>query len=420
MYGGSMDNSLLDLPTLKDLDITRRRVFMRVDINSPIDPETGKILDDRRIRVHAKYIKEIVDKYEPALVIGSHQGRPGERDFTTLEEHAELLSKYSGVQVKFVDDVMGPAARSAISELRPGEVLLLDNLRLVSEEVLEGAPEAQSMTVFVRRLSGLFDYYVNDAFATAHRSQPSIVGFPLVLPSAMGPLFEKEVIAAAKIFSSTSGPRIFILGGSKVHDLLRVIENLVRNRLADRILTTGLLAQLFLVAKGVRLGDENVRLLEEKNILTLIPRARLLLMKGAPIETPVDVKTHNEKDDAVENVSITKITGVIKDIGETTLEIYCELIKEASLIVMRGPAGVIEDSKFREGTLKILDAVYNSRAFVVIAGGHLGSMIDETKVNDRIHVSTGGNALLLLLSGEELPAIKALQMSKSIFHGGKR
>jgi len=415
-----MGSSFYDLLTLDDIDVSGMKVFMRIDINSPIDPETGKILDDRRIRIHAKHVREVLEKYKPALVLGSHQGRPGERDFTTLEEHAELLSRYSGLNIRFVDDVIGPAARSAIRELKPGEVLLLDNLRLVSEEVVEAAPEAQSMTMFVRRLSSLFDYYVNDAFATAHRSQPSIVGLPLVLPSVMGPLFRKEINAVEKIFSSTTGPRIFILGGSKVHDLMRVAENLVRNRLADRILTMGLLAQLFLLAKGVRLGEENIRVLEEKNILTLVPRARLLLMKGAPIETPVDVKVHVEKGDLVENVAITKLRGVIKDVGETTVEIYSELIKEASLIVMRGPAGVVEDDRFKEGTRRMLDAIYSSRAFVVIAGGHLGSMIDENRVNERIHVSTGGNALLLLLSGEELPAVKALQMSKSIFYGGKK
>ncbi|WP_440059771.1 phosphoglycerate kinase [Thermogladius sp. 4427co] len=415
-----MDRLLLELPTLEDLELVKKKVFMRIDINCPIDYETGKILDDRRIRVHSAYIKSIVEKYEPALVLGSHQGRPGEREFVSLEEHAELLSKYTGISIRFVDDVIGPAARQAIKDLKPGEVLLLDNLRFVSEEVIEADPEIQSNTILVKKLSNLFDYYVNDAFATAHRSQPSIVGFPLVLPSAIGPLFEKEVKAVSKIYTSGDGPRVFVLGGSKIHDLIRVIENLVRNKLAERILTTGVLAQLFLLAKGVKIGDENIRILEEKNALTLIPRARQLLLKGAPIETPVDVKTLvGEKE--VDNTSVTNIRGVIKDIGDTTIEVYSEFIKEASLVVMRGPAGVIEDERFREGTLRLLDAVSKTRAFVIIAGGHLGSMVDDSRIDSsRIHVSTGGNALLLMLSGEELPAIKAMLLSKSIFHGGKK
>ncbi len=403
------------IPTLKDLDITGKKVFMRIDINVPIDPETKEILDDRRIRVHAKTIKEVMDKYNPALVIGSHQGRPGELDFITLEKHAELLSKYTGLDIKFVDDVIGPTARNEISKLKPGEVLLLDNLRLVSEEVIEATPEKQSYTIFVRKLASLFDAYVNDAFATAHRSQPSIVGFPLVLPSAAGPLFEKEINALRKVTESFESPRIFVLGGTKVRDLLRVIENLIRNNMADRILTTGLLAQLFLVAKGINIGTENMRYLEEKGVLPLIPRARHILLRGAPIETPIDFKVL--ADNEIKNTGLGEIKGKIMDIGEHTAKIYSEFIKDAKIVVMRGPAGVIEDERFREGTKKLLNAAVESKAFVLIGGGHLASMIDESLVNDHIHVSTGGNALLLFLSGETLPALKALELSAKMFLG---
>ncbi len=406
--------TLPKIPTLDKIEIKDRRIFMRIDINVPIDPETGEIINDRRIRIHAKTIKEVLEKYNPAIVLGSHQGRPGEPDFTTLEKHAELLSKYIGKEVKFIDDVIGPAARNAIRELKPGEILLLDNLRLVSEEVIEATPEKQAITIFVRRLAPLFDAYVNDAFATAHRSQPSIVGFPLVLPSAAGPLFEKEINALRKAFESFESPRIFVLGGTKVRDLLRVIENLVRNKLADRILTTGLLAQTFLVAKGINLGTRNMRYLEEKGILPLIPRARHILLSGAPIETPIDFKVRTDENEIV-NKGIGEIDGLIVDIGENTTRMYTEFIKEAKIIVMRGPAGIIEDERSKIGTLKLLKAAYESKGFVLIGGGHLASLVDESKVNQRIHVSTGGNALLLFLSGETLPALKALELSAEMF-----
>ncbi len=406
--------TLPKIPTLDKIEIKDRRIFMRIDINVPIDPETGEIINDRRIRIHAKTIKEVLEKYNPAIVLGSHQGRPGEPDFTTLEKHAELLSKYIGKEVKFIDDVIGPAARNAIRELKPGEILLLDNLRLVSEEVIEATPEKQAITIFVRRLAPLFDAYVNDAFATAHRSQPSIVGFPLVLPSAAGPLFEKEINALRKAFESFESPRIFVLGGTKVRDLLRVIENLVRNKLADRILTTGLLAQTFLVAKGINLGTRNMRYLEEKGILPLIPRARHILLSGAPIETPIDFKVRTDENEIV-NKGIGEIDGLIVDIGENTTRMYTEFIKEAKIIVMRGPAGIIEDERSKIGTLKLLEAAYESKGFVLIGGGHLASLVDESKVNQRIHVSTGGNALLLFLSGETLPALKALELSAEMF-----
>ncbi len=401
------------VPMLDEIEVRDRKIFVRIDINVPVDPDTKEILNDRRIRIHAKTIKEILDKYNPAIVLGSHQGRPGEPDFITLEKHAELLSRYVGQEVKFIDDVIGPAARNAIKELKPGEILLLDNLRLVSEEVIEATPEKQAITIFVRRLAPLFDAYVNDAFATAHRSQPSIVGFPLVLPSAAGLLFEKEINALRKAFEGFESPRIFVLGGTKVRDLLRVIENLVRNKLADRILTTGLLAQTFLVAKGINIGVKNMRYLEEKGILPLIPRARHILLMGAPVETPIDFKVKVDGD--VVNKGLGEIDGLIIDIGENTTRMYTEFIKEAKIIVMRGPAGIIEDERGRSGTVKLLDAAYNSSGFVLIGGGHLASIVDESRVNDRIHVSTGGNALLLFLSGETLPALKALELSAEMF-----
>jgi len=404
------------IPTVKNIDIREKKVFVRIDINVPIDPETKEILDDRRIRVHAKTIKKLVEEYKVAVVLGSHQGRPGELDFVTLEKHAELLTKYSGIEVKFIDDVIGPAAREAIKNLKTGEALLLDNLRLVSEEIIEATPERQSYTTLVRRLAPLFEAYINDAFATAHRSQPSIVGFPLVLPSAAGPVFEKEINALRKVVNEFEMPRIFVLGGTKVRDLIRVIENLVKNKLADRILTTGLLAQTFLVAKGVNIGIENMRFLEEKGILPLIPRARHILLMGAPIETPIDFRILTPKGEA-KNVGVGEIEGKIMDIGENTINMYSELIKEAKIVVMRGPAGIIEDERFKVGTKKLLDAAINSKAFVLIGGGHLSSMVDESLANDHIHVSTGGNALLLFLSGETLPALKALELSARMFLG---
>jgi len=403
------------LPSVRDLEISGKKVLMRIDINVPIDPDTGEILDDRRIRVHAGFIRKLVEEYKPALVLASHQGRPGDSDFTTMEKHAELLAKYSGLNVKYVPDIIGPKAREEINNLEPGEVLLLDNLRLLSEEVMEAPPERQALTIMARRLSTLLNVYVNDAFATAHRSQPSIVGLPLLMPSCIGPLFEQEINAVKRIFENGESPRIYVLGGSKVRELLRVIENLMRNKLADRILTTGLLAQLFLVAKGVNIGLENMRVLEEKGLLSLVPRARYILLRGAPIETPVDLKV--EVDGEVRNSYIGELKGVAKDIGENTIQIYRDLIRDAKIVVMRGPAGVIEDERFREGTHKILEAVYGSNAFTLIAGGHLASMVDESKVSSRVHVSTGGNALLLFLSGEELPALKALELSAKMFLG---
>jgi phosphoglycerate kinase len=408
--------SPLRLPTIRDLNIKEKKVFMRIDINVPIDPEEDRILDDKRIRVHAYFIRKIMDEYSPALVLGSHQGRPGSPDFTTLEKHAELLSKYSGLNVEYMSDVIGPAAIERIKSLKPGEVLLLDNLRLISEEVIEAPPERQALTIFAKRIASVVEYYVNDAFAAAHRSQPSIVGLPLLLPSAIGPVFEKEASALNRVLSESEPPRVYVLGGKKVIELLRVIETLVKNKVADRILTGGLLAQLFLLAKGVDIGKENVRVLEENGVLPYVPRARHLLMRGAPVETPIDflVKTK----EGFENAYIGNIKGVIVDIGEQTTRIYEDLVKEARIAVLRGPLGVIEEEESRRGTVRVLEATVQSKGFILIAGGHLASMVTSEWENlDKVHISLGGNATLLFLSGEELPAIKAMELSAKMFFG---
>ncbi len=402
------------VPTLDDLRPSGKKVLVRVDFNSPVDPESGAILDDTRIKSHVETINELAE--DNAVVLISHQGRPGEKDFISLEQHAHILSKVLDKDVMFIDDVIGPAARQLIKNLKKGDILLLDNTRLVSEEILEALPEKHAKTFFVRRLAPLFDVFVNDAFATAHRSQPSIVGFPMVLPSAAGRLMQKEVEALARAFNPKESPKVFVLGGGKVHDSIRIIEHLVRNKVADRILTTGLLSELFLAAKGIHLGDKNMKVLEEKGLLSLLPRVRRLLLAGAPIETPIDFRVL--KNEHVENEPVYQITGLIRDIGPNTVKMYSELLRDARIIVMRGPAGVIEDKRFREGTCSLAKVAVESRAFVIFGGGHFTAIASELGLKaENTHLSTGGGALLIFLAGEPLPALEALSLSAKKFLG---
>lgn len=410
-----MKGSFSSIPTLRHLDFRDRKVFLRIDVNSPIDPETMSIVDDRRIRIHSSTVKQLIDA-GAAIVVASHQGRPGEAGFTTMEKHVELLSKYAGIEVKFIDDVCGPTAREAIKFLKPGEVLMLNNLRLASEEVIEATPEKQASTYLVQRLAPLLEAYVNDAFATAHRSQPSIVGFPLVLPSVAGPVMEKELLQLDKLMSQGKAPRVFVFGGARVYDLVKVIENLVAKGMADRILTTGLLANLVLLAKGVNIGLKNLRYLEERGVLTLVPRIRHLLMRGAPIETPIDFKVLSNGE--VGEEALGRISGRIMDVGSSTIDMYREFMKEAKAIVMKGPAGVIEDSRFRDGTIKLINEALSTRANTIIAGGHLSQFVSEERAAaGNIHVTTGANAFLLALSGEALPGVEILKLSARMFLG---
>jgi len=402
-----------------EIELSNKKLLVRLDLNSPIDPNTGRVLDDTRIKIHSETIKILVDKGS-SLVLLSHQGRPGESDFTDLSQHAELLSKYSGVDIRFIPDIIGPTALREISELRSGEAILLDNVRFLSEELIEAPPEIHARTYLVKRLSPLIDLYVNDAFAAAHRSQPSIVGFPPAVRSCAGPVMMRELNAISRINEESTSPKIFVLGGAKVIDTIRVIENITRRRIADRILTTGLVGLVFQVAKGIKSGPHVTRVLESRGLLSIIQRARRILIQGAPIETPIDyrvLKSNNE----VSNEPAYNLTGAPLDIGEETIEMYTSIMKEANLIVMRGPAGYIEDERFAEGTKKLVREAISSKAYVVIGGGHLNIYVPEDKVkSDRIHISSGGGALLEYLSQLTLPAIEALEISYRKFWGGEK
>mgnify|MGYP001772647281 CR=1 FL=1 len=403
---GLLELGSLRVPTIEDLDPRGLKVLLRVDVNSPVSEE-GKLLDDSRIRAHAPTVRELVDRGN-AVVIISHQGRPGDRDFIGLEQHAELLSRHANVEVKFIDDVAGPCARESIKSLRPGEALMLDNVRLYAEEVVEGPPEAQARTQLVRRLAPLFDAYVNDAFATAHRSQPSLVGFPLVLRSAAGRVMERELRALSRLFNPEDSPKVFVLGGGKVNDTLRIIANLTARRMAERILAGGLVAEVFAVAKGIDIGRQNLEVLERLGLMALVPRARKLIMSGAPVEVPIDYVT--ERDGEVREEPSSRVHGVIKDIGPATRDFYSSIIRDAKVTILRGPMGVIEDPRYREGSRAVLRAAVDGSGFVIIGGGHMASVAGDLgqEAQSKVHVSTGGGAMLVFLSGEPLPAVEAM------------
>lgn len=393
-----------------------KRILVRVDYNVPISITSEnrvRILDDSRIMAHMDTVEKLVENGN-SVVLVSHQGRPGTSDFTSLEHHARVASRVYGYDIKWIPDVAGPYAIGQIKDLKKGEVLLLDNIRLCSEELIEAPGLTHSRSILVSRLAPLFDYYVNDAFATSHRSQASIVGFPYVVPGMAGALMEKELDAVSRIFGPEEEPKVFVLGGGKVYDTIKIIEHLYKNRVAERILTGGLVAEIFLVAKGINLGRDNLELLESRGILSLVPRARRLLLKGAPIETPIDFVTL--KNNTALNTPSYNVSGLIRDIGENTVRMYSELIREARLIVFRGPLGVIEDKRFRKGTEGVLSAALDSSAFVIIGGGHMNVMTRSIERDlRRVHMSTGGAALLTLLAGEPLPALDALRESYERF-----
>ncbi len=402
--------------TLDDFDLDGKTVLLRVDINCPIDPNTLEILDDTRIREHARTISELSERNAKTVVM-AHQGRPGDSDFVSLNKHAELLSKILDKPVQFVEEIFGPTARNAIARLQPGEILLLENLRFCSEEVIEKSPEEQAKTFLVRKLSPLGSLYVNDAFAAAHRSQPSIVGFPMVMPSAAGRVFEKEVSVLTKVLDESSEPRIFVLGGSKISDSVNIIEKLLERNIAHKILLTGLLAMLFLHVQGHGVGRPTEMALERKGLYALSHRVGGLLAKyGDKIVLPVDVAIPSNDERLEYPVGRTPADAPAKDIGSETIALYKEEIAKAKTVIMRGPAGVIEDPLFCKGTEELVKAAAQSKAFTLFGGGHLRVIAEKLGVSDGIdYISTGGGAFLLFISGVSLPAIEALKKSYELF-----
>jgi len=402
--------------TMDDFDFEGKKILLRVDINSPIDPKTGKITDDTRIKSHVATIVELLNNGASVTVL-AHQGRPGDNDFTTLEDHSKLLSKYLNKDVKYVEDIFGPTARAAISSLRPGNVILLENVRFYSEEGIEKVPEAQAKTFLVRYLAPLFSIYVNDAFATSHRSHPSLTGFPMVLPSCGGRLLQKEVEFLSDIMSTTSRPCVFVLGGGKVSDSVQLMESLLPKGVADKVLLAGLVSHLFLIAKGERLGKATVKIIEGKGLYSLLPRAENLLRKYPDkIVTPVDVAILRSEERVEMPLGDVQDHSPIYDIGSRTVELYSSIMEKAKVIIMRGPAGYIEDQRFAKGSEGLLMAVVKSRARTLLGGGHLRAISERLGIAEKIdYFSTGGGAFISFLSGEKLPAIEVLTISAKKF-----
>lgn len=389
--------------TIEDLDLDDKRIFLRVDINTPIHPKTGELIEQTRIEEAAITIRDLMNS---RVVVASHQGRVGRSDYVSLRKHAEILSRILGARVKFVEDVFGPSALEAIDNLKKGEVLVLENLRFVAEENYEYTPQDALKTIFVNRLKNHFDACVLDAFSTAHRAPPSIVGFAEIMPTCAGRVVAKELRSLERIFSIEKGPYVTVLGGAKVNDRLEAIEALFLNNRADKILLSGLVGTLFLKAAGKykkELGiDNEAKLLQRcKELLSDYPDR---------FELPVDVAIM--VDGARKEVSVDELpsSAEIMDIGSKTVARYSRIIRSAGTAFMSGPPGVFELEGFSLGTEGLLKAMATSLGTTIVSGGHLSAALHKFKIHESIdHVSTAGGALVQYLAGKRLPLIDALE-----------
>lgn len=393
----------MNVLTLDDFDRRGKTVFLRVDMNCPVDTETMEITGTRRIEDSIETIESLD---ESRLVVASHQGRVGNEDYTGMEAHAKALRRLLNREVKYVEDVIGMAAQDEIAGLKDGEILLLDNLRLCAEENYEFAPPAAARTMMVKRLRNLFDLCVLDSFPSAHRSHPSIVGFPYVMPACAGRIVEREMRELDEIITVAKAPHVIVLGGSKVPDRLEAIQMLIETGRADHILLTGLIGNVFMRAQGRIKSPLGINREED-----VVAKAHALIGEYPDIfSTPVDVAIDKDGDRVDLDVRDLNRGDTILDLGPKTVDHYNKMISGAGTVFISGPPGLFENPQFSYGTEALLSGVANSMATTIVSGGHLTSALKKYRLEEKItHISTAGGALVLYLTGQKLPMIQSLE-----------
>ena len=384
--------------TISDIDVTGKKVLVRVDFNVPLD-EYQNITDDTRIEAALPTINFLL-KHNTAVILMSHLGRPKGEDKSTfsLKPVAKRLEEIIGKKVQFTHDCIGEEAKRAAENLKPGEILLLENTRFHPEEK-KNDPE------FAKELASLGDIFVNDAFGTAHRAHASNVGVVEYIPSVLGFLVEKEIEFLNKALINPQKPYTAILGGAKVSDKIDLIKQLLDK--ADSILIGGAMMYTFLKALGYKVGKS---LVEDDKIpaaLEIMERAK---KKGISLYLPEDTVVAKEMAEGTEfhSVPIDAIPDnmIGLDIGILTVRKYAEIIKLSKTVIWNGPMGMFEISSFSHGTKGIARAVAACPGITIIGGGDSAAAIEKFGFADKVsHISTGGGASLEYLSGKELPGI---------------
>lgn len=403
----------MDYTSYKDVDLKGKKVLMRVDINSNIDVENNKIRDSPRIRALVPVLNEIYK--ESAVIILAHQSRPGNPDFTDLDIHAKEIEAQLGRPVKFVKDIYGEEAINAIKELKPGEVLVLNNVRKFENEMkgYKDFSEAEN-TAMIKTLFPLVDYAIVDAFGAAHRAHASIVGWPKMLA---GPITDKELENLKKIMENPDKPMAMLIGGAKAIDKFKAMKYNFDNGKLDYALCSGLTAILIFEALGKNMGEVNHKIIAkdlEANKDMIVAayenyKDKIIL----PEDLIIDDNGNRKAITIDEAGSYNTTTG---DIGPKTVERFNEIIAKCKTIIANGPPGIFEQEVFRKATNEMVEAMVDATkkgALTIIGGGEMGAAASMAgKADDVSFISTAGGAMLEILSGKDLPMIKALREKK--------
>lgn len=390
---------MINKKSVKDIEISGKRVLVRCDFNVPLDKETGKITSDKRIVESLKTINYLLDN-DAKVILCSHIGKTGKN--ISLQPVAKRLEELLGKEVKLIKDLDSKGTKNIINNLKNKEVVLLENTRMTEAE------EANDVE-FSKKLASFADIFVNDAFGTAHRAHASTEGVTHFLPSVCGFLIEKEIEALDNGINNPKRPLVAIIGGAKVSSKIGVLTNLLDK--VDTLLIGGAMTYTFIKAQG---GDIGKSLCEDDKLEMAGEILKKALDKGVRMLLPVDNVVAKE----VSNDADVKICAVDEipdeymglDIGPKTIELYKGEIETAGTIVWNGPVGVFECKNFERGTKEIALAMANSNAVTIIGGGDSAAAVEKFGLEDKMsHVSTGGGASLEFMEGKKLPGIEALQ-----------
>lgn len=391
-----------DKMTVRDIDVRGKRILLRCDFNVPLDKKTGKITDDTRIEASLPTIEYLLE-HGAAVIACSHLGRPkGElKPELSLKPVAVRLSELLGRPVAMADDCIGEKTKETAAELKPGELMLLENLRFYKEE------ESNNRD-FARALASLADIYVTDSFGTVHRAHASTEGVSHYLPAVSGFLVEKELASLGSALEAPARPFVAILGGSKVSDKLGVIDILIDK--ADTILIGGGMAYTFSKAMGNPIGNsivENDMLDKAKEIISKATKKGVLFV--LPVDYVIGDRFADDCNKMTVDATMIPDGWMGMDIGFETVSLFTEAIKSAGTVIWNGPVGVFEFPSFAEGTRAVAKAMADSDAAAIVGGGDSAAAVTQFGYADRMtHVSTGGGATLEFLEGRELPGVACL------------
>lgn len=402
---------------LDDIRLDGLKILYRADLNLPIHPSTKDLFDDTRIRAIIPTLQKLESS---SVTILAHQSRPGRFDFTNLQRHADRLSQLLGRPVNFVPDVCGPSATAAIESMQPGDVLMLDNVRLHPDEnLLKGEIEEQETSDIIQNLEPHFDIFVNDAFGAAHRSSPSLTGFTRKLPSVAGELMKREIEALSVAVENPPRPYVALLGGAKADDSLRVAINLLERNVVDTVAFLGVVGNFMLMSDGLDIGNSNADFarsqVEPFVDETSKMASHILSNYRDKVILPEDLAI--ELNGSREPLSIQQLPTPhpIYDVGISTLMRLRSIVMGASCVLWNGPASYFEKENFAFGTIEVLNMCVETNAMTIIGGGHTSALVEARGVSERVtHNSSGGGATLTMLSGGRMPVIDALKHSSEI------